>query len=1605
MEPQSQTITVSKVTPLIFNQLYADHGDTLSCPCTTNAILFKDFVSNEIIFHPICSSIFVSQQWIQALYNPNASTYTPPDFRTTAMSQFEILASFCSLSQDTVFENQIDIGNNEYITISLLPEVQVQTEVNGTVGFLKNSASAGIISFLNYLRIITRANYLISALNTNAVMGFFVFSSEYRIMGSTTFYSPYSSDTDKPDSHVACSNTNPITPAGFFEYSTVWIYEIHQWWYLPSPGTIMVDGFFGGCTPLESILQSTLDCLYDVTCIQLLLNYFPALNQIQLNWTNSVLTSKQQNASVIDYLDDLFIEEWSIEMNYSKYFDECAASYCTYTTTDRNDFTYAITLSISLYGGLIVIFRLIAPFLISSAMKLRYRPRNANVNLGAQNTFIYKFIESVKRLNLFKVANERTENNIKQQKIITRVYLILLTGSFLILLFFTSLSTQTVTITVKKPSLSIFNDLQAVHPDTLKCPCSTVAIPYQKFVSLSPILHQICSSDFVGARWLVIMGKGTNSYISSDWRNIANGQLLLLSNLCQLANNMIDDAIHRFLLQTFIASTALIEIDLNTQLNATLNQLFQSTIVRFAFLVDTVTFVLSGPTGINSGKVNCICATNPNCEDPVAVDNNDYVYDHVDVEIAYIVPGSIAGCSSSHSLQLSTLECFYSDSDCFSIVMNYIQKAYFANVLYPVWFDPSPLIYDSRLSRFPPNTSINTIVKNIMVEEWNPSTSYNNFYESCAPNYCTYSQTIPTNSVVGVIIKLVSMIGGLIVSLHLITPLLVKFIIYLLSMINKRQQEPEQQQVRLKWFDQLKLTTRNVASLVYTKSISLNIFPRREFGNNIDQVTVRRLGQWSTRLYIALMIIGLAILTLYSVVQPHSLTKSFNQPSFNLYNQLFQKYGDQLKCSCSSIASTYNHFVKIEPAFHEICSSPFVSDEWRMNLTAGLDLDLSSYTLMDYRRFLSAHLQYLQGLCKISIESTNNSVDQLLSSLLVTTQLLPETVFYERTDLLIKHSKSSAPTTFARLNFLTRSVNHGNAIISSYGTNFEYIGPWYGWYSYAITQPKIYDNGCSCALYPNCTSQARFIEMNSSEIIPIRGLKIGCTPSESFLLSNLACFYDQSCINIIQQYTNSTNSSISLAITKSQFSINTTIAELINDLFVEEWATNINYSSYYEQCSPLLCSYTYSKQINLLYTITLILGLQGGLTIVLKWICPKIVRIAAKSDLINVKNPVFHLTSLIPSCQLQFQPIKIDVGYDYPELQSPIVADFNNDGRLDLAFISNNNAVNLMVGNGDGTLTLQWTFLAGSLATLLGVTFGDLNGDSILDLIFIDQNANHVGIFFGYGNGTFDTLTTLSTGNNSHPYEITVANFNGDNYLDIAVTNEYGNNVGVFLGKGNRTFSAQTTFATGFSSHPHWIVAVDFNNDSYIDIAVVNFVDRNIGVFIGHGNGTFDAQQTYFAGGYYYVNSFAIGDFNSDGHLDVAVSYFYSYNNAGGLGILFGCGNGTLNGRKIFNMGTTSVTSQITVGDFNGDGHLDVVVCSGDHLGLNVLVGDGNGDFGLQTMAWNQSRGSWVTLNVGDFNGDGYQDIVYTDDSGNLYIFLNTGQCYQNKTLETSTRV
>ncbi|CAF1074476.1 unnamed protein product [Adineta steineri] len=259
------------------------------------------------------------------------------------------------------------------------------------------------------------------------------------------------------------------------------------------------------------------------------------------------------------------------------------------------------------------------------------------------------------------------------------------------------------------------------------------------------------------------------------------------------------------------------------------------------------------------------------------------------------------------------------------------------------------------------------------------------------------------------------------------------------------------------------------------------------------------------------------------------------------------------------------------------------------------------------------------------MQSVNDSIGQLLSSLYITTQLQSPTAFQTHIDSIVQQSKSTAPAAFARLLLILRATNHGNAIISSYETNFKYYFPHWFYSEYhfnfltnaslALTEPVTYDNDCSCAFYANCTTQAGFFETNSSEIIPIKGLKMGCTPSESFLSSTLECFYDSSCINLIETKIKNTTIMNTTYVTEllyansSRFLPDTTIIDLVNELFIETWLTTMNYSAYFDYCSPTYCSYTYIQQLSSLYTVTLLLGLYGGLSVILKWICPKIVYI------------------------------------------------------------------------------------------------------------------------------------------------------------------------------------------------------------------------------------------------------------------------------------------------------------------------------------------------------------------------------------------------------------
>ncbi|CAF1488814.1 unnamed protein product, partial [Adineta ricciae] len=321
--------------------------------------------------------------------------------------------------------------------------------------------------------------------------------------------------------------------------------------------------------------------------------------------------------------------------------------------------------------------------------------------------------------------------------------------------------------------------------------------------------------------------------------------------------------------------------------------------------------------------------------------------------------------------------------------------------------------------------------------------------------------------------------------------------------------------------DRIKVLSGQVVRLIFTRLANLNIFPLRSFGSRMDRKDAIYLGKITTRFYIVLLIVSVVILALYTAVRPRIITKVFVKPTFNLYSDLRHDHGDALQCRCSYISWTYDNFVHIKPTFHQICSGPFVLEQWRTNITDKLVSDLSAYPMNDYRRFLSSHLQFLSGLCSQTTKSVNRSLAQFLSSFFVTNELLSPELFQTRIESAVDQNRFKASVVFNRALSLLQITNHGNDVISAYGSNFQLIDPWWlnNSYSSAITRAITYDNNCSCALNMSCTTQAGFVTTSLPSFVPIQGLKMGCTPNEAFLASTLECFYNSTCLGLILQYT------------------------------------------------------------------------------------------------------------------------------------------------------------------------------------------------------------------------------------------------------------------------------------------------------------------------------------------------------------------------------------------------------------------------------------------------------------------------------------------------------
>lgn len=315
------------------------------------------------------------------------------------------------------------------------------------------------------------------------------------------------------------------------------------------------------------------------------------------------------------------------------------------------------------------------------------------------------------------------------------------------------------------------------------------------------------------------------------------------------------------------------------------------------------------------------------------------------------------------------------------------------------------------------------------------------------------------------------------------------------------------------------------------------------------------------------------------------------------------------------------------------------------------------------------------------------------------------------------------------------------------------------------------------------------------------------------------------------------------------------------------------------------------------------------------------------------------------------------------------IGDFNNDGLVDVA-VGSTSGVDIYLGIGNGSF--QSAITSPTTIAAKAIQAADFNGDGKLDLVILDGQSN-CQILLGNGNGTLSGLTPIIVTANAE--YMAVGDVNGDGFLDLITVgeDEGTQNFDVYVGNGDGTFEFKQAvdLVLGLGNP----ALGDFNGDGKLDLAVPDINangDNVVDVFLGNGDGTFQSLVAYQTS--FFNQAVAAADVNGDGKLDLVTD---------GVSVLLGNGDGTFTSVGGTGVSASSGSLVVSVADMNSDGKQDVVISPRNIGGgtvnfIPVLLGNGNGTF-QSPITWASGTQLSPGLGIADFNRDGRLDVVSAD--------------------------
>jgi FG-GAP-like repeat/Putative Ig domain len=381
------------------------------------------------------------------------------------------------------------------------------------------------------------------------------------------------------------------------------------------------------------------------------------------------------------------------------------------------------------------------------------------------------------------------------------------------------------------------------------------------------------------------------------------------------------------------------------------------------------------------------------------------------------------------------------------------------------------------------------------------------------------------------------------------------------------------------------------------------------------------------------------------------------------------------------------------------------------------------------------------------------------------------------------------------------------------------------------------------------------------------------------------------------------------------------------------------------------------------------------------------------------------MTTVQPFLSIEVQP-NAAAGNPVPFLNLPLVPDatapggpqftlrVNGTGFLPTSTVDLNGAAlaTTFVSNKQLTAAVPAADIAAAATASITVV-NPLPGGGSSNVVYFPVSTPQANVTFSTAKGSPISLPGTNY--------VAVGDFRGQGKPDLAVAIN-GNAVYILLANGDGTFTQASgspvaipppPWGTAVNAQMVFVTVGDFNNSGKLGLALGNAGELNVPILLGNGDGTFTIPTSFVFSGGGYPNSLAVGDFLGNGNLDLAVGALL-----GGLpiDIVLGCGDGAFNQGPISANGNVAGSYMPAVGDFNGDGKLDIAATGGGFTHpenvVTILLGNGDGTFSLaQDSTFATGSNPWAIV-AADFNGDGKLDLAMVNyDGDSVTILLGNG--------------